>query len=90
MFSQASVILSTGAGGGGGGLHPGRVCIKGRSAFRGICIKRGWAEHPLPLSDTTGYGQRTGGTHPTGMHSCIVSLSSSYKFYNRQVEAAPY
>ena len=21
-------------------------------------------------ADTTGYGQRAGGTHPTGMHSC--------------------
>ena len=25
--------------------------------------------HPLP-SDTTGYGQQVGGTHPTGMHTC--------------------
>ena len=25
--------------------------------------------HP---GDTTGYGQRAGGTHPTGMHSCLV------------------
>ena len=24
------------------------------------------------LRDTTGYGQQAGGTHPTGMHSCIV------------------
>ena len=23
-----------------------------------------------PSSDTTGYGQRVGGTHPTGTHSC--------------------
>ena len=27
----------------------------------------GWQ---TPLSDTTGYGQQAGGTHPTGMHSC--------------------
>ena len=23
-------------------------------------------------SDTTGYGRRAGGTHPTGMHSCLT------------------
>ena len=23
-------------------------------------------------SDTTGYGQQMGGTHPTGMHSCVL------------------
>ena len=25
-----------------------------------------------PTSDTTEYGQRTGGTHPTGIHSCFA------------------
>ena len=25
---------------------------------------------PLP-ADTTGYGQQAGGSHPTGMHSCL-------------------
>ena len=24
-----------------------------------------------PPRDTTGYGQQAGGTHPTGMHSCV-------------------
>ena len=24
--------------------------------------------------DTTGYGQRAGGTHPTGMHSCLKDV----------------
>ena len=24
-----------------------------------------------PQWDTTGYGQQAGGTHPTGMHSCL-------------------
>ena len=33
------------------------------SAFRG----------QTPPSDTTVYGQRAGGTHPTGMHSCLMS-----------------
>ena len=27
-----------------------------------------WADNP---SDTTGYGQQAGGTHPTGMHTCF-------------------
>ena len=26
---------------------------------------------PSPKSDTMGSGQRAGGTHPTGMHSCL-------------------
>ena len=29
----------------------------------------------LPLLDTTGYGQWTSGTHPTGMHSCSRNKS---------------
>ena len=27
--------------------------------------------HPPPTPSTTGYVQQAGGTHPTGMHSCI-------------------
>ena len=38
------------------GIHPpGDTPVKGK--------------HPLP-SNTTGYGQQVGGTHPTGMHTC--------------------
>ena len=37
------------------------------STSRGVCIQGGWADHPR---DTIGYGQRAGGPHPTGMHSC--------------------
>ena len=46
-----------------GGLHAGEgVCMQGRgSASRGV--------GQTPPS-TMGYGQETGGTHPTGMHSC--------------------
>ena len=29
-----------------------------------------WADIP---PNTTGYGQQAGGTHPTGMHSCLVN-----------------
>ena len=31
----------------------------------------GWADPPPPL-DTTGYSQQAGGTHPTGVHSCLI------------------
>ena len=57
MFSQASVILSTGEG----------------SASRGVCIQE-VGRPPSPPSDTTGYGQRTGGAHPTWMHSCFSNI----------------
>ena len=56
-----------------GGLHP-------RSLLPGfVCIQEGlhpggFGQTPLPLSDTTGYGQRAGGTHHTGMHSCFLSI----------------
>ena len=41
---------------GGGGLHPGGVCI----GMGGL--HPGGGQTPL---DTTGYGKRAGGTHPT-------------------------
>ena len=53
-----SFLLST------GDLHP-RVSAGGFP--RGLCIQGRCAS---PQSDNTGYGQRAGGTHPTGMHSC--------------------
>ena len=47
------------------GLHPRGSASRGRSASKGkVC------PNPPPPLDTTGYGQRAGGTHPTGMHSC--------------------
>ena len=56
-----------------GGLHPeGRVCI------HWVCIQEGL--HPRGSAssggyaswDTTGYGQRSSGIHPAGMHSCLI------------------
>ena len=52
---------------------------------RGVCIQRGWSvagggwsasrgelgTHPRDTWDTMGYGQQAGGTHPTGILSCI-------------------
>ena len=55
-----------------GGLHPGGG---GSASGWGVSASRR-GQHPgrdqipsLPL-DTTGYGQRASGMHPTGMHSC--------------------
>ena len=44
------------------------ACITGR--MTGGCLHQGVLCRP-PQSDTTGYGQRAGGTHPSGMHSCL-------------------
>ena len=49
-----------------GSLHP------GVSVSRGGLQPEGVGQTPPP--NTTGYGQRAGGTHPTGMHSCWVIL----------------
>ena len=48
----------------GGSLHPGGLHPGG-----GVCM--GGADPP---SDTTGYGKRVGGRHPTGIHSCFIIL----------------
>ena len=36
----------------------------------GVCISLG--RHPVP-SDTMGYGQQMGSTHPTGMHTSSIT-----------------
>ena len=51
-----------------GGLHP------GRSLYQGGGLHPGGAQTPPPPSNTTGYGQRAGSTHPTGMHSCLLNV----------------
>ena len=46
--------------------------------FIGVCLSTGWGKVCMgegvgqtpPQSDTMGYGQLAGGTHPTGIHSC--------------------
>ena len=61
MFSQVSVKNSV-----YGECLPSGVSVYGRCLSRG-CLARGCL---TPL-DTTGYGKQAGGTHPTGMHSCL-------------------
>ena len=58
-----------------GGVHGrGHVCSRGACAWWGGHV-RGWGHvHACPPADTTRYGQCAGGTHPTGMHSCLLEL----------------
>ena len=59
------------------GLHPGAwsasrgvVCIQGGGLHPGGSVLWGEGSQTSPTSDTMGYAQRTGGTHPAGMHIC--------------------
>ena len=76
MFLHVSVILST-----GGGLHTERTHSPdqaGRPPGRETLRDQGdppAGRHPPDQADppgkqTSAYGQRAAGTHPTGMHSC--------------------
>ena len=76
----------------GGGLHPGEgegVCIHGG----GVSASRGGGLHPGgwadPPSDTMGYCQRAGGTHPTGMHPCC-KLLKMYHLPIKNVSMRPF
>ena len=51
-----------------GGLHLG---VRGSACREGLPPVGG---SPPPPLDTTGYGQRASGTHPTIMHSCFKSI----------------
>ena len=58
--------------------------IRGGSASRGSAYRGGGlhtgvgvGQTPPPL-DTMGYGQRAGGTHPTGMHFCVYYIYYSF------------
>ena len=71
MFLHLSVILFT-----GGGVYPsmqwGRHPL-GRHPPRQTPPQADTlAPGQTPPSNTTGYGQQVGGTHPTGMHTCCI------------------
>ena len=58
-----------------GGVHGRGACVAGGMCDRGGMHGRGCAYHtcpPMTLRDTV--GQRAGGMHPTGMHSCLFLL----------------
>ena len=72
----------------GGGMSRAGGYVRG-----GWVISRGWVclgsgypldiYHPPPLLAPSGghnvYDRRAGGTHPTGMHFCIIMLSTGAK-----------
>ena len=67
FFLEIKILMLMHPGGSeswGWGLHPGG----------GVCIQGGWTAlpHPRYTWNTTGYGKQAGGTHPTGMHSCLL------------------
>ena len=51
-------------------IQGGRVCMQGSLHAGGGLHPGGWTDSP----STTGYGQQAGGTHFTGMHSCLCDL----------------
>ena len=73
----------------GGACVVGGWCVAGGCAWLGgmcgwgACMAGGMhgggmrGMHPLPPADTTStaYGQPSGGTHPTGMHSCFKLIT---------------
>ena len=55
-----------------GGMCGGGHAWQGGMRDRGACVVGGACVPRMPPSaDTTGYCQWAGGTHPTGMHSCL-------------------
>ena len=68
LASQRASLVTGRSASGGVCIWGREVCLwSGGSAYRGFC-SRVW-QIPPDTWDTTGYGQQTGGTHPTGMHS---------------------
>ena len=72
------------------------------SVHRGVCLNACWditppqSRHPPPGAEHAGrYGQRAGGTHPTGMQSCLLSFhillyiclstNSMHQYYNDKI-----
>ena len=70
------LLMEVGAVSKGRGLYPEGVCIHGQGA------------DPPPPSDCTGYGQWAGGTHPTGMHSCL--FQEKLYFLVKAVQGLPH
>ena len=54
-------------------------CPRGGGGMHG-CGGHAWLRGGAWLRDTTRYGQWVGGTHPTGMHSCLFCIQNSILF----------
>ena len=105
IFSQVSVILTTGGvclvpGGGGGGLVPGGCLFSGGAWSQGGCLVPGegvpgpgggWCLVPGGCLVETPPGTATaaGGTHPTGMHSCLKGIFKNRKDQERLSQPFP-
>ena len=44
----------------------------------GVCLSACWDTTPPGAEHAGRYGQRAGGTHPTGMQSCSISIFYGY------------
>ena len=61
-----------------GGVRGGEACMAGGHAWqggmhgKGACVSGGMHAMHAPWTPRDMVGQCTGGTHPTGMHSCIL------------------
>ena len=77
MFSQASVILSTGRAVHGGGRG---MCGRG-CAWQGACVAGGVHDWGICGRGACMAGETTTAaddTHPTGMHSCSEAVDNNY------------
>ena len=81
-------IQADGLYGGGGRQTPLTRCAYGEGGWADLppqlCLQTGVrvggvGQNPQDTWDTTGYGQRAGGTHPTGILSCLI-ISSKQLF----------
>ena len=75
MFLHLSVILFM-----GGILCPGGVSVWQVSVrVEGESLSKGWSlSRGVSVMETPPYSGRAGGTHPTGMHSCLSLISFCY------------
>ena len=61
-----------------GGLHPWGLHPGGDLHPEGGSASGGLGRPTDPPSDTTGYGQRVGGTYPTGMHLLLLTVLANH------------
>ena len=54
------------------------ACMAGGHAWQGTCMTGGMHGGGACVVDTMRYGQCVGGTHLTGMHSCLHSVKRSF------------
>ena len=73
----------TWTGGGGGGIPPWMADPPLRMAESPPIADRTWmAEPSFPLPAPPPHGQPAVGTHPTGMHSCVLYLTTFHNLDN--------